>query len=294
MIRALVATIFAAFLVGCASPANPRDPIEPFNRAVFSFNEGFDRSIAKPVAEGYRSVVPAMVRTGISNFFANLEDLWIAVNNLLQGKVQAAGDDFGRFVINSSIGLFGLIDVASDAGLEKHNEDFGQTLATWGVGSGPYVVLPLFGATTLRDGLSRFTVDWLADPVVNINHVPTRNTLYAERVVSNRADVIGLGNVVEEAALDKYSFNRDAYLQRRESLIHDGNPPRSPRAEADVDEPSRSPTVVRVVTGTYPTPALLSELSANMAPTVVTDGEGRPVSIGSSDAPLLTRSVGGL
>jgi phospholipid-binding lipoprotein MlaA len=223
-----------------------------------------------------------------------LEDFWIAVNQLLQGKLQNGVGDGARLLVNTTIGILGLFDVASEFGLDKHNEDFGQTLATWGVGSGPYVVLPLFGATTLRDGLSRFTVDWLADPVVNINHVPTRNTLYAERVVSNRADVIGLGNVVEEAALDKYSFSRDAYLQRRESLIHDGNPPRSPRAEADVDEPSRSPTVMRVVTGTYPTPALLSELSANMAPTVVTDGEGRPVSIGSSDAPLLTRSVGGL
>jgi len=197
-------------------------------------------------------------------------------------------------LVNTTIGILGLFDVASEFGLDKHNEDFGQTLAVWGIGSGPYVVLPLFGSTTLRDGLSRFTLDRRADPVVNVNHVPTRNTLFAERLVSKRADLLELGNVVDEAALDKYSFSRDAYLQRRESLIHDGNPPRSPRAEVDVDEPIKLPATMRVVTGTYPTPALLSELSTNLAPTVVSDGDGKPVSLGSSDALLLTRAVGGL
>ena len=235
VIRALVATIFAAFLVGCASPANPRDPIEPFNRAVFSFNEGFDRSIAKPVAEGYRNVVPALVRTGISNFFANLEDLWIAVNNLLQGKVQSAGDDFGRFVINSSIGLFGLIDVASDAGIEKHNEDFGQTLARWGIGSGAYVVLPLLGPSTVRDAVSRLVVDSQADLVIQTDHVPTRNSLFAVRAVDTRANLLEASEVADTAALDKYNFIRNAFLQRRLNLIYDGNPPKD---DADADKTS--------------------------------------------------------
>ena len=294
--RLIMLVLVLLFASGCASMGgnDPRDPLESFNRAMFSFNDGVDKNLLKPVAEGYRAVFPSMVRTGVANFFSNLEDFWIAVNQLLQGKVQNGVSDGARLLVNTTIGILGLFDVATEFGLDKHNEDFGQTLATWGVGSGPYVVLPLFGSTTLRDGLSRFTLDRLADPVVNVNHVPTRNTLFAERLVSKRADLLELGNVVDEAALDKYSFSRDAYLQRRESLIHDGNPPRSPRAEADMDEPIKLPAAIRVVTGTYPTPALLSELSTNVAPTVVTDGDGKPVSLGSSDAPLLTRAVGGL
>ena len=294
--RSIMLVLVLLFASGCASTGgnDPRDPLESFNRAMFSFNDGVDKVVLKPVAEGYRSVFPSFLRTGVANFFSNLEDLWIAVNQLLQGKAEKGVSDGWRFAVNTTIGILGLFDVASEFGLYKHNEDFGQTLAVWGIGSGPYVVLPLLGSTTLRDGLSRFTLDRRADPVVNVNHVPTRNTLFAERLVSKRADLLELGNVVDEAALDKYSFSRDAYLQRRESLIHDGNPPRSPRAEVDIDEPIKLPAIMRVVTGTYPTPALLSELSTNLAPTVVSDGNGKPVSLGSSDAPLLTRAVGGL
>ena len=255
--RSIMLVLVLLFASGCASTggSDPRDPLESFNRAMFSFNDGVDKTVLKPVAEGYRAVFPSMVRTGVANFFSNLEDFWIAVNQLLQGKVQNGVSDGARLLVNTTIGILGLFDVASEFGLDKHNEDFGQTLAVWGIGSGPYVVLPLFGSTTLRDGLSRFTLDRRADPVVNVNHVPTRNTLFAERLVSKRADLLELGNVVDEAALDKYSFSRDAYLQRRESLIHDGNPPRSPRAEVDVDEPIKLPATMRVVTGTYPTPA---------------------------------------
>jgi len=299
--RSIMLVLLLLFTSGCASTGgnDPRDPLESFNRAMFSFNDSVDKSVLKPVAEGYRSVFPGFVRTGVTNFFSNLEDLWIAVNQLLQGKVEQGVSDGWRFAVNTTVGILGLFDVASEFGFDKHNEHFGQTLAIWGVGSGPYVVLPLFGSTTLRDGLSRFTLDRLADPVANVDHVPTRNTLFVERLVSKRSDLLGIGGVVEEAALDKYSFSRDAYLQRRESLIHDGNPPRSPRADMDSDESSqlassRVPALARIVSGTYPTPALLAEMSANAAPTVVTDGEGKPVSVGIADAPLLTRSVGGL
>ncbi len=225
-------------LVGCASTANQRDPLEPLNRAVYGFNDGFDRVIAKPVAEGYRSMVPDILRLGVSNFFSNLDDLWVAINNLLQGKPQVAADDFGRVVINSSVGLFGLIDVASDIGLEKHNEDFGQTMGRWGVGSGPYLVLPFLGPSTMRDGLGLALVDVHADFVSKTGHVPTRNSLYVTRAVSIRSSLLDATRLVEEAALDKYSFTRDTYLQRRQNLVYDGSPPRENRSDAQSFEVS--------------------------------------------------------
>ena len=228
--RLWVLVLSAALLGGCATSSNPRDPLEPVNRAIYSFNDGFDRVIAKPVAEGYRNVIPGLIRTGISNFFSNLGDLWIAANNLLQGKVNDAANDFGRVVINTSIGLLGLIDVASDAGLEKHNEDFGQTLGRWGLASGPYVVLPFLGPSTVRDALSHGLVDTQADFVVQADHVPTRNTLFFIRGVDTRANLLDASRVLEEAALDKYNFTRDAFLQRRQSLIYDGKPPREKEA----------------------------------------------------------------
>lgn len=225
---------FIALLAGCATSGNSRDPLEPVNRAIYGFNDGFDRVIAKPIAETYRSAVPALVRLGVSNFFSNLNDIWIFVNNVLQGKPLEASDDFGRFAINSTLGLFGLIDIASDFGLEKHNEDFGQTLGRWGVGSGPYLMLPFIGPSTVRDALSHRLVDTKADFVVQADHVPTRNTLFFTRVIDVRANLLDTSRIVDEAALDNYSFIRDAYLQRRESLIYDGTLPKSKSAELDM------------------------------------------------------------
>lgn len=219
-------SLVVVLAAGCASSGNPRDPLEPVNRAVYGFNDGFDRAIAKPVAQGYKALVPDLVRTGVGNFFSNLEDLWIAANNLLQGKVATAADDFGRFFLNSTFGFFGVLDFASEVGLEKHNEDFGQTLAHWGVGSGPYLVLPFMGPSTVRDALGRLVVDSQADFVIQADHVPTRNSLFALRVVDTRADLLDASRVLEEAALDKYNFVRDAFLQRRRNLIFDGNPPK--------------------------------------------------------------------
>lgn len=250
----LALVLSMALLGGCATSGNPRDPLEPMNRAVYGFNDGFDRAIAKPVAEGYRTVVPEIIRNGVSNFFSNLDDLWIAVNNLLQGKVDQAADDFGRVVVNSTLGLFGVIDLASDLGLEKHNEDFGQTLGRWGVGSGPYLVLPFLGSSTVRDGLSRMLVDVNADFVAQTNHVPTRNTLYVVRAINLRAGLLDASRILDEAALDKYSFTRDAYLQRRQSLVFDGNPPRDNSAQMDfgpvishqVEQASESVPIVMV------------------------------------------------
>lgn len=230
----VVALVLAGFLLGgCASSGNPRDPLEPVNRAVYSFNDGFDRAIAKPVAEGYRAVVPDLARSGVTNFFSNLEDVWIMFNNLFQGKVESALDDMARVLVNSTVGLFGVVDVASDLGISKHNEDFGQTLGRWGVGSGPYVVLPFLGSSTLRDALGLGLVDMQGDIVRQLDHVPTRNSLFVTRLINTRANLLDASRIVEEAALDKYSFTRDAYLQRRESLIYDGNPPRQPSALMD-------------------------------------------------------------
>jgi phospholipid-binding lipoprotein MlaA len=220
---------------GCATTAaNPADPLEPFNRTVFRFNETVDKTVLKPVAQGYRAAVPSLVRTGVTNFFSNLEDLWISANNLMQGKVEFAVGDLLRFTFNSSFGLLGVLDVASDMGLEKHNEDFGQTLGRWGVASGAYLVLPLLGPSTVRDGAAR-VVDWQGDVVGNLSHVPTRNTLYASRVVSDRANLFDATGILEEAALDKYTFVRDSWLQRRRSLVYDGSPPRE---RSDSDEPN--------------------------------------------------------
>ncbi len=193
---------------------------------MFGFNESVDKAIIKPVASGYKAVMPEFARTGVSNFFANLGDLWIGINNILQGKAGAGVSDFGRFAMNTTVGILGLFDVASNAKLEKHNEDFGQTLGRWGMGSGAYVVLPILGPSTVRDGFSLLVVDWHGDPLWYVGDIPTRNELVGARVVDNRANLLDAGRLMEDAALDTYAYMRSAYLQRRRNLIYDGNPPR--------------------------------------------------------------------
>jgi phospholipid-binding lipoprotein MlaA len=174
--------------------------------------------------------MPAFVRTGVANFFGNIADVFIAVNNLLQGKPAEAASDAGRFIFNSTFGILGIFDVASEAGLEKHEEDFGQTFGRWGAGPGAYLVVPVFGPRDVRDAAG-LVLDMATDPVGQVSNVPTRNTLSAVRLVSGRAALLPADKVIEEAALDKYSYVRDAYLQRRRNLVHDGNPPREPDTE---------------------------------------------------------------
>jgi phospholipid-binding lipoprotein MlaA len=215
----------AGLLSGCATSGNPKDPIEGFNRAMFAFNEGLDTVLIKPVAQGYDAVLPTPVRTGVTNFFGNIADLFIGVNNLLQGKPDQAASDLGRVVVNSTVGILGLFDVATEAGLEKHEEDFGQTFGRWGAGDGAYVVIPVFGPRTVRD-TAGLILDVAVDPVGNIDHVATRNASVALRMIDTRADLLPADKVIAEAALDKYAYVRDGYLQRRRNLIHDGNPPR--------------------------------------------------------------------
>lgn len=222
---AVLVVALSGLLGGCATSGNSKDPIEGFNRAMYGFNEAVDTVLIKPVAQGYDAVLPSPVRTGVTNFFGNIADLFIGVNNLLQGKPDQAVSDIGRVLVNSTIGLLGVIDWASDMGMEKHEEDFGQTFGRWGAGDGAYVVLPILGPRTVRD-TAGLVLDVAADPVSNIDHVPTRNSLLALRIVDTRADLLPADKVIEEAALDKYSYVRDGYLQRRRNLIHDGNPPR--------------------------------------------------------------------
>jgi phospholipid-binding lipoprotein MlaA len=227
-----MAVAAAGLLAGCATSGNPKDPIEGFNRAMFAFNDGLDTAIIKPVATGYDAVLPTPVKTGVTNFFGNIEDVFIGVNNLLQGKIPAAASDFGRVLINTTVGVLGLIDWASDAGLEKHDEDFGQTFGRWGVGNGAYVVIPVFGPRTARDTVG-LVLDVATDPVANHEPARTRDFAIVLRLVNDRANLLAADKVVEEAALDKYSYIRDAYLQRRRNLIHDGNPPREVEADAE-------------------------------------------------------------
>ena len=215
-------------LAGCASNGeerDPRDPWEGMNRGIYKFNETFDEYLAKPVARGYVKILHAEIRVRIANFFANLADPVIGLNNFLQGKFEEGVNDLARFTFNSTFGLLGLHDFASDAGLEKHNEDFGQTLGRWGVGAGPYLVLPVLSSSTLRDtgGLG---VDWTLDLLSEVRPINLRNSLVAVRAVNTRAELLEASRLLEEAALDKYVFQRDAYLQRRRSLIYDGSPPR--------------------------------------------------------------------
>ncbi len=229
----------AALLGGCATSGNPKDPIEGFNRAMFGFNEGLDKVVIKPVATGYEAVLPSPIQTGVSNFFSNIGDLMTGVNNLLQGKPAQAASDAGRVLANTTMGFLGIIDVASSMGMEKHEEDFGQTFGRWGLTDGAYVVLPFFGPRTARDTIG-LVFDVYADPLSNVDHVPSRNSLIALRIVSNRAELLKADKIIEEAALDKYSYVRDAYLQRRRSLIHDGNPPREQDASLESDSPEKT------------------------------------------------------
>jgi len=239
--RNLLLALLLTGAAGCATTgADSRDPFEGFNRAMYSFNDTFDHVLAKPVATAYHDALPSAIRTGVRNFFANLGDLWIGANNLLQGKPGEAVVDWARFAFNSTFGLLGINDVATEMGLEKHDEDFGQTLGRWGMEDGNYHVWPIFGSRTSRDTFGS-VVDWFGDPVYYVDKPGVRYAARGLRLVSTRADLLDASRILEEAALDKYVFQRDAYLQRRRSQIYDGNPPRAareaPLAEAQ-DEPA--------------------------------------------------------
>lgn len=224
-VRVLTGALSLAVLTGCATRvANPDDPLEGYNRAMFGFNETVDKAVVRPVAQAYHDVAPLPVRSGIGNFFGNVGDVWIGGNNLLQGKVLDGLSDLLRFAVNTTVGIAGFFDVASELGLPKHDEDFGQTLGRWGVGEGAYFVVPFFGPRTLRDA-AVLPIDLAGDDVWAVRNIPLRNSLTALRIVNTRANLLGIDKTLEEGTLDKYAYARDFYLQQRRYKVYDGNPP---------------------------------------------------------------------
>jgi phospholipid-binding lipoprotein MlaA len=213
---------------------NPADPLEGFNRKMFAFNDTVDEYVLKPTATVYQKVTPSFVQTGVGNFFGNIGDVWTAVNNLLQGRVNDGVNDVGRVLINTTFGIVGLFDVGTATGLPKHNEDFGQTLGKWGVKSGPYLVLPIFGPSTVRDAFA-LPVDIVGDPWSYTKPNSVRYSGTVLRVVDKRATFLDAGSLIEEAALDKYVFFRDAYLQRRAGQL-DVAEPEEEKAEPAKEE----------------------------------------------------------
>ena len=212
-------------LAGCAAPRNPDDPLEPVNRVVYRFNDALDKALLKPTAKGYIAVMPTTGKIMVSNFFSNLDDIMVTANDLLQFKLAQGVSDGMRFVVNSTIGVLGLIDVASAGGLKKHDEDFGQTLGKWGFGNGAYLVLPIIGPSTVRDGFG-FYVDLYLDPMYYISDMSTRNQAFLFQKITRRADLLDQEKVMNEALIDRYQFMRDIYLLHRKNLLYDGNPPR--------------------------------------------------------------------
>jgi phospholipid-binding lipoprotein MlaA len=227
----LIVAVLACLLTACASTGNSVDPYESFNRKVYSFNRSLDKAVIKPVAEGYKAVTPDPLEKGFDNFFSNIGDIGNLINNVLQFKLIDATSDLGRFVINSTLGLAGFFDPATAMGLEKHDEDFGQTLAVWGVDSGPYLMLPFMGPSTLRD-MSAMPADNYFDPLSGIEHDPSQFQLKGMRLLIKRADLLQLEGQIE-SALDEYSFIRDAYLQNRRFKVYDGDLPLEDSFECD-------------------------------------------------------------
>ena len=242
--RTLLALLVGALLAlgGCAGtqsfanearggPGTRLDPWESWNRKVFAFNEGLDERVLKPVATGYAKVVPQFVRRSVDNFFANAADAWSAVNNVLQGKPEPAFSDVVRFTTNTVFGFFGILDIASEFGLEHHYEDFGQTLGRWGFGAGAYIVWPLIGPSTVRETIA-LPLDRTASPALYVSDGSYQFGVIGLQIINTRAKLLGASQVIDDIALDKYSFIRDAYLQRRRSLIFDGDAPEAPNASS--------------------------------------------------------------
>ena len=236
-----------ATLTACATSPNPKDPYEGFNRAMFTFNDKLDQVALKPAATVYKKVLPSFVQTGVGNFFGNLADVGSAVNNLLQGKGEAGMTDVMRVAVNSTFGIAGLLDIGSEAGMQKHSEDFGQTLGFWGVKPGPYLMLPLLGPSTLRD-TAALPVDIAGDPWHYKDPVYLRNIGTVTRVIDKRAFLLDASNLLEDAALDRYQFVRDSYLQQRESRVFDGEarPRKNSPSSMQEDDDSGVPAAAAV------------------------------------------------
>ncbi len=253
--RVAVAICLIASLMGCATVkggdganaastetpsvvrvANPKDPFEPWNRKVYAFNDAIDEAVLKPVATAYTKVMPVFIRTTIKNFFGNFGDAWSTVNHFLQGKVQTGLEMGMRVAVNSTFGLGGLLDIASEAGLERKDEDFGQTLGRWGVPAGPYLVWPLLGPSSMRE-TAALPLDRGWSPSLVINDGGVSAALTGVQLIETRAQLLGASRTLDDIALDKYTFVRDAYLTRRRNQVYDGDPPE----EKDEEEPAAAP-----------------------------------------------------
>lgn len=226
----LILLMIALLATGCATPVNGRppaehDPLEAYNRDMFAFNDDFYKYILDPATKGYQAITPEFVQTGVSNFFSHVDDIFVMINDLLQFKIKQFLQDFMRFIFNTFFGLFGLIDVASHMDLPKNKEDFGQTLATWGWTDSTYIVLPFLGPSTLRD-TGGLAIEWETGLVSRIEDAEAKAGTIAIQSLNTRANLLKASRIVEQASFDKYAFTRDAYLQLRKSLIHDGNAPR--------------------------------------------------------------------
>ena len=264
----LTAVLLAtALLAGCATgpQANPRDPLEPWNRGAYQFNDAVDKVVLKPVATVYTTVTPNLVQKGVRNFFSNLGDAWSSVNSALQGKGEEAANNFWRFVLNSTFGFGGIFDIATEARIPQVKQDFGLTLGAWGVPSGPYLVLPFLGASTVRDTVA-LPVDMAARPVGAISEVAVRNSLTGLGLVDQRARLLDASNLLEQAALDPYAFMRDAYLQQREArLQRDAAPAADDGYEPPPDD---SPNPPSTSSTEHATPAESLSLEAEPMPAV--------------------------
>lgn len=228
VLQAISVSMILVLTVACAHTPpyeEPRDPLEPINRVVYRFNDAVDRALLKPAAKGYDKVTPVPIQTGVGNFFSNLGEPIVIVNDLLQGKATQSASDTARLVFNSTFGVLGLIDVATPMGHPKHKEDFGQTFAVWGFGEGWYLVVPVLGPSTVRDAVG-LPPEFALNPVARHDEVRERNSLYALHSIDSRARLLGASEVRDTAALDEYLFTRDAYRQHRWNLIYDGNPPK--------------------------------------------------------------------
>jgi phospholipid-binding lipoprotein MlaA len=258
LLRAGALALVAAWLAGCASlvgdPTHPVDPFEPINRKVMAFNDDLDSAVLRPVAVAYRDHMPRPVRHGVSNVLGNIADVWSFFNSTLQLKLRQAAELGGRVVINSVWGLGGLVDVASDLGLEHRSEDFGQTLGRWGVPSGPYLVLPVLGPSSVRDAAATLTLDRYMDPLTHIDHLPVRLSMFGLRAVDTRTNLLKVTNVLDDIALDRYTFTRDAYLQRRFAEVSRGRPALPPLDPGDTWD-GRDDSPAPAVPAAPPSPA---------------------------------------
>ena len=227
VLHRLLAVVAAATLVaGCAAAPSRDDPFEPMNRVSYRVHEVVDGHVVKPMVQAYVDYTPHPIQQAIRNFFNNIDDLFSFINAALQNKPDQAGHSLGRVITNTGFGILGLIDIASDAGIPKSNEDFGQTFGVWGIPQGPYIFIPVFGPTTVRDGTG-WIIRGYASPIGYLPDVPTRNILWGIGLVDLRASALQAESLVSQAAIDPYTFIRRSYLQRREYLVHDGKPPPS-------------------------------------------------------------------